>query len=113
MLELIIRGVVSPSPTDRSHALDLIIRWDAGRAGFLLLIQVLLSLAVSIVWIAVLTTRYNMDVQVSVTTGFTLGIYVLAAGKAPSSCASEKQENNMLEGTLLVALTAFFDTMGQ
>jgi len=62
-----------PQPAeDQLYALNLVKGWNANSASSLVATPIVFSLTVSIIWPIVAVTRYGMDIQISVQTGFTV-----------------------------------------
>lgn len=72
---LVMRGT---SPT---YALNIVRSWDPYITSIIILLPIILSLCVSVTWSIVATLHFKADAQVSTQTGFTIGSYVVTAGK--------------------------------
>lgn len=76
-------GVIAPSGHQHTQALNLVEKWNAGQASIIVLMPIVASLIFSIIWSVVAVAKFHADVQMSVQTGFTVGSYIVTAGKCP------------------------------
>jgi hypothetical protein len=78
---LVQKGVLGRSGT-RTHALNIVRGWDPYITTTLAFMPIILSLVISMLWSIIATQHYHQDVQASTQTGFTIGSYVVTAGKS-------------------------------
>ena len=64
-----------------TKALNVVRSWNPQSASVTAAVPVFCSLAVSILWSAICTLKYEADVQASVQIGFTVGGYIVTTGK--------------------------------
>jgi hypothetical protein len=65
----------------QKHALNIVRTWDPYVTSILVLFPVVLSLVISIVWSAIGSMWFGENVHTATQTGFTIGNYVVTAGK--------------------------------
>ena len=65
----------------QTRALNIIRSWDPYVTSIIVIIPVLFSLFISIIWSVVASVYYKADVNASTQTGFTIGSYVVTAGR--------------------------------
>jgi hypothetical protein len=69
------------SPGSQTHALNIVRSWDPQITTVIILIPIGLSLMISVLWSIIATRHFKQDAQLSTQTGFTIGSYVLTAGR--------------------------------
>jgi hypothetical protein len=80
-----------------TRGLNIVRDWDAPVVSLIVLLPVIISFCVSVTWSIVATLHFKLDPQTSTQTGFTIGSYVVTAGKSqavycmPSSSLRPKE----------------------
>ena len=94
-----------------THALNIVRGWDVHIISLIILFPIFISLWISIIWSVVASVHFKLDPQASTQTGFTIGSYVVTAGKFHFKLHSSRMFTAKLrQGALLIALVAYLDT---
>lgn len=72
---------VIASPGTHQRALNFVRKFNSATATFVIAMPITISAIFSVVWVIVAVRKYGADVQASVQTGFTVGSYIVTAGK--------------------------------
>lgn len=74
-------AVLTP-PGQQTCALNIVRSWDPYITSTIILIPVVLSFIVSVLWSVIAAAYFKADVNASTQTAFTIGSYVVTAGKS-------------------------------
>jgi hypothetical protein len=74
-------GGVIAKMSDHKYALNLVHTWDTYGISIVIMIPIVFRLFTTILWTVVAAKYYHADVNASAQTGFTIGSYVVTAGR--------------------------------
>jgi hypothetical protein len=77
----LIRRRALTEPGHQRTALNLVHTWNAGLTSNIIAVPFVGSFLISVIWPIVARRKYHADIQTSILTGFTIGIYVVTAGE--------------------------------